>query len=286
VSSSSTEVAVADGSFHGLRTGVVESAHVRLEFTLDAGPRIVRLSATDGENLFAETPGIGWDTVHGRPYRLLGGHRLWSAPECPLEQQVPDDEPVEVTRHPGGFELTGSTRTHDGLSRRIVVELDPAGPRVRVMHRLVNSTSHSVRAAVWALTQLAPGGVAVVPLRGGQPEGSQLPDRHLVLWPYASVADARLHLSDDAVRVRAAPAPEPFKIGCFAPGGEVAYERAGTVFRKRFAPQAGREHVDRGCNVEVYARTEFLELETLGPIAEIAPDEVLDHVEEWEIATG
>ena len=41
-------------------------------------------------NLLAETPGLGWETPHGR-YELFGGHRLWFAPEDPDRVAVPDD---------------------------------------------------------------------------------------------------------------------------------------------------------------------------------------------------
>lgn len=266
----------------GLRTEVVENEHLRLEIALDAGPRVVWLSLPGGRNVFAETPEIGWPTVHGRPYRLLGGHRLWSSPECALDEQVPDDEPVAVRALPDGVELEGGTATHDGLTRRIELRPAAGGPRVHVTHVLENRGGQTIRAAAWALTQLAPGGVAVLPLpRDGG--GAQLPNRNVVLWPYSSVADPRFELADGEIRVAATDDAGFFKVGCLNAAGEVRYELDGVVFHKRFKPEPDADHVDLGCNAEVYVRAEFLELETLSPLRDVPAGASLVHVEEWEL---
>lgn len=267
---------------NGLRTEVVENEHLRLEIALDAGPRIVWLSLPGGRNVFAETPEIDWPTVHGRPYRLLGGHRLWSSPECPLDEQVPDDEPVTVRALADGVEVEGATLTHDGLTRRI--ELRPAAdaPRVRVTHVLENRGDRAVRAAAWALTQMAPGGVAILPLPGNG-SSAQLPNRNVVLWPYSSVADPRFDLADGEIRVSATDDAGFFKTGCLNHSGEVFYELDGLTFCKRFAPEPDAEHVDFGCNAEAYVRAEFLELETLSPLRDVEPGASIVHVEEWEL---
>lgn len=264
---------MSTGDFHGLRTEVVETAHLRVEVAVDAGPRVVRLSAPGGANVFAETPDAGWDTVHGRPFRLLGGHRLWSAPECPLEEQLPDDRPVDVR-------VDGATVTVQDAVRRLELQLD--GPRVRVTHVLANGGGDTVRVAAWALTQLRPGGVAVLPLDGhaGEP---QLPDRNVVLWPYSSLHDPRFAFADGEMLVHAKPASGYFKVGCLNRSGRVAYELDDVTFVKRFHPEPDARHADLGCNVEVYVRDEFLELETLSPLRDLTPGATIEHVEEWEL---
>lgn len=269
---------------NGLRTHVVENEHLRIEVALDAGPRVVWLSRPGGRNVFAETPEIDWPTVHGRPYRILGGHRLWSSPECPLDEQVPDDEPVTLRELADGIEVVGATKTHDGLTRRI--ELRPAadGPRVHVTHVLENGGDRTVRAAAWALTQMTPGGVGMLPLPGGG-GSAQLPNRNVVLWPYSSVADPRFELIDGEIRVRATGDAGFFKAGCLNVSGEVFYELDDVVFRKRFSPKPDAEHVDFGCNTEVYVRAEFLELETLTPLHDVEPGGSIVHVEEWQLVS-
>jgi hypothetical protein len=277
---------VEEGEYHGVRTAIIENDHLRVEFTLDAGPRIVRFSTPGGRNVFAETPDAQWDTVHGRPYRLLGGHRLWSSPECALEEQVPDDAPVGIAWHADGVDITGGTLTHEGLARRIELRFASDGPRVRVRHVLENGTDRALRVAAWALTQVTPGGTAVLPLPTGNLDGAQLPNRNVVLWPYSSLGDKRFELGDAEIRVAATDDDTLFKVGYLNRSGSIAYELEDVTFRKRFAPEPKAEHVDLGCNVEVYTRAAFLELETLTPLRDVVPGGTIEHVEEWELVTS
>lgn len=56
----------------------------------------------------------------------------------------------------------------------------------------------------------------------------------------------------------------------------------GLVFVKRYAlPDVGDEHVDLGCNVEVFTDARMLELETLRPRVPLRRGETVVHVERW-----
>jgi hypothetical protein len=273
-----------EGSFHGRATGVLENDQLQLEFLLDAGPRIVRLGRRDTPgNILAETPAYSWATVYGEPYELIGGHRLWVAPETPAEQQVPDTKPVEVTWLPGGVELAGGTLTREQLSRSIRIQLQPGEPAVKLVHTLRNCGEDTVEAAAWSLTALAVGGVAHLPQQQGPVEAEHLPNRHLVFWPYSSIADPRLELRDDEIRLHASPADGYFKLGYFNRTGSLAYVRDGLRFEKSFAVHDGEPHADFGCNVESYVSDEFLELETLSPLRRLAPGESVEHRETWRL---
>ena len=50
---------------------------------------------------------------------------------------------------------------------------------------------------------------------------------------------------------------------------------------KRAAVISGARYPDFGCNFEVFTNPDFLELETLGPLVELRPGEVVEHVERW-----
>lgn len=65
-----------------------------------------------------------------------------------------------------------------------------------------------------------------------------------------------------------------------------AYVRSGCVFLKRAAVQPGTQYPDYGCNFEIFANPEFLELETLGPIVDLRSGESTVHVEHWWLFDG
>ena len=82
--------------FHGYPTGVLQNTHLRLEYLTHAGPRIVRLFPAGSEdNLLGEFPDIGWDSPRGY-FDLIGGHRLWAAPEEPGMSYLPDSTGLAV----------------------------------------------------------------------------------------------------------------------------------------------------------------------------------------------
>ena len=74
-----------------------------------------------------------------------------------------------------------------------------------------------------------------------------------------------------------------FKIGFPNPRGWLAYWLDGTLFVKRanFDPQA--QYCDFGSSSECYCNGQFLELETLAPLAAIPLGESATHVETWEL---
>ena len=123
----------------------------------------------------------------------------------------------------------------------------------------------------------------LIPSNLGFPHGLQ-PNRSLVLWPYTDWADPRLSFGQTELRVAGDPRAEACKIGYFNRQGWIEYRYAdGLRLRKRFEVQADLPHPDLGCNVEVYVRDAFIELETLGPLIELAPGESTEHEEVWEI---
>ena len=136
--------------FHGYTTRHISSKFVQLECLGTAGPRIVRLSYKNSGNLLAEVPMASVSTPHG-DYRLLGGHRLWHAPEAMPRSYVPDGEGLTATDVPGGLVLEGTTERPTGIRKRIEVHLDPEEARVTLTHTLVNEGSWEVELAPWAI---------------------------------------------------------------------------------------------------------------------------------------
>src|ERR671935_2525211 len=94
-------VSVTVGEFNGMACRWLENEHVRLAVTTGRGPRIVFFGWREGENLFAELPNAVLETPEGG-FHLLGGHRLWHAPEVLNRTYWPDDDPVEVVETEAG----------------------------------------------------------------------------------------------------------------------------------------------------------------------------------------
>lgn len=270
-------------NFHELSSAVLENEHIRLEYLTTAGPRIVGLSYRGSPNLLADVYDMTLDSPNGT-YFLLGGHRLWIAPESLEKTYVPDMAGLAVREIPQGVELSGASETSSGVRKSIRIELDRATPTVRLVHTIVNENLNPILFAPWAITQLCLGGTVVLPQPVGNtdPQGL-LPNRLLVLWPYTRINEARLALRDDAILIRAEAAWPPMKVGYANRAGWLAYWWNGILFRKSLDLQAGAAYPDGGCNSEVYCGNRFVELESLGVLGPVAPGQVVQLTETWEL---
>ncbi len=263
-------------------TGRLENDHLILDYLLESGPRIVRLiPRVLGENLLAETPDYLLPSPHG-PFRLWGGHRLWHAPETAARTYAPDDGDLWVVAR--GDEVT-LTRDEPitGVRKEVAAALYPGEPRIRLAHRLTNTGLWPVELAPWAITQLRPGGTAVLPTGGAGDAEGLLPDRLFALWPYSRWGDPRFRPGEEAIEIDALPIAQPFKLGYMNRAGWMAYRYGNVTFIKRWTPRLEQPHVDFGCNAEVYAGERHIEMESLGPLTRLSPGETVEHVEEWEI---
>jgi hypothetical protein len=267
--------------FYGLPTGILENAHLRLEYLATAGPRIVRLALPGKANLLAELPESNVETPNGTFY-FRGGHRLWRAPESLIETYLPDNDGLIVEKHAAGARLAWPVR--GGIAKSIDLRLDPDRAAVTLIHELHNVGAGSVTLAPWALTQFRLGGTAILPQPVGNVDSQGLlHNRILVLWPYTRLHDPRLVLRDDFILVHATPDLPPVKIGYYNPHGWLAYWVDGTLFRKTFDVHPGASHPDAGCNAESYCNDRFVELESLGPLAPLEPGRLTRLTETWEL---
>lgn len=262
-----------------LSNGVVD-----LIVTTDVGPRIIRFGFVGEENEFKEyADQLG--KTGGDTWRIYGGHRLWHAPERMPRTYAPDNAPVAFEQLDDGARIVQPTEATTGIAKEIAIYLAPDAARVRVIHRLTNRNLWAVKFAPWALTVMAPGGKAIIPLppRGSHPKDLP-PTSRLVLWAYTDLADARWTLGSRYVMLHQdAAMPTPQKIGASAPDGWCACVCNGHLFVKRFAYDANAIYPDLGCCVETFANDTMLELETLGPLTCLAPGEAVEHVETWHL---
>jgi hypothetical protein len=248
--------------------------------TVSAGPRILGLVGREG-NLMAVLPEAGLELPDGGRFRLLGGHRLWAAPEVPAVTYQPDERPCAVSEVDGGVRVEAPV---DGAGFAKAIEVRRTASGWTVDHVLRNASAAPVETAPWAITQLRLGGEAELPMGPAGP-GPQA-DRALVLWPYTDPEDPRICIGKDAVRIRAEPAGPPLKVGAAPSEGRAAYRLGDVTFEKRTTVDPSATYPDRGAAVHVYLCDEFCELETLGPLRTIEPGDSAAHREEWRLSEG
>jgi hypothetical protein len=273
--------------FAGYECVRLENEALALWLTRSVGPRILSLALPGGENLFAvlpddavECPGIG-------PLSFRGGHRLWYAPEDPRRTYLPDDDPLAITEIENGLCVTQPVEAPTGIQKSLTVTLPGSDARVVVDHTLHNRGRSPVELAPWAITQLKPGGVAVLPQATAlADEYGLLPNRHIVLWPYTRIDSPHITWSDRYLFVEATMQEGALKIGFPNPVGWLAYAVDDTLFVKQAAYHPGANYFDRGSSSECYCNRRFLELETLGPRTTLAPGESVSHRETWAVHPG
>jgi hypothetical protein len=284
-------VTCSETRFAGYDCVKLENEALALWLTRSVGPRILGLALPGGKNLFAVLPGETAECPGAGRYSFRGGHRLWYAPEIPRRTYLPDDDPVSIAEIDNGLHVTQPVEASTGIEKSLTVTLPGRGagraPSVVVVHTLHNRSLSPVDLAPWAITQLKPGGVAVLPQSTAlADEHGLLPNRHIVLWPYTRVDSPHITWGDRYLLVEATMQDGALKLGFPNPAGWLAYAVDGTLFVKHATYQPDGDYLDRGSSSECYCNPRFLELETLGPRTRLAPGESVSHRETWTIHGG
>ncbi len=268
--------------FNGWPTQVLENKFIHLE-TMTSSARVVRLNLVGKTNLFADLGNKALPTPYGDFY-LRGGHRFWHAPEAMPRTYLPDHASASISEIPGGTRIDQPAEPWTHIAKSVEIRLNPERPQIILRHELRNDGAWAVELAPWALTMLRLGGVGIFPQPvGNVDETGLLANRQLSIWPYTQMTDPRLVLRDDCILIKAVPSLPPIKIGYFNPHGWQAYWIEDTLFVKRFEAIPSAAYPDGGCNTETYCNDKFIELESLGPLASLAPGATVVHNETWEL---
>lgn len=249
------------------------------------GPRVLRFALSGGENVFLEQ----YDEARRIPdseFRLYGGHRLWHSPEDPKRTYVPDNVPIDVEYSDGVLSVKQAAEPIAQVEKSLEIALDPTGARAIVTHTLTNRSVWPVEMAVWALSVMAPGGIAVLPLPPRAPHGPDnlLPTNAFICWSYTDFSDPRWSFAPRALMLHGDPSNSyAQKVGAPVPDGWLAYWRDGTAFVKQTDFETGAVYPDGGASAELFTNGLFLELETLGPVVTLRPGESAEHVETWAL---
>jgi hypothetical protein len=168
------------------------------------------------------------------------------------------------------------------VQKTLTIHLPEGGNRVVIEHTLSNQGAQPMTLAAWAITQLRPGGVGILPQETGtsDPHGLQ-PNRLLVFWPYADVRSARFTAGNRYLLVNAAFESGAFKVGFANPTGWLAYLNGTTLFVKQADYIQGQTYPDFGSSSQCFCNEDMLELETLSPLVRLSPGESIAHRETW-----
>lgn len=265
----------------------VTNGQVELVVTASAGPRIIHYGFAGGQNFFRvyeDGRGFNHRSDWGE-WVIMGGHRLWAAPEIAPSTYHPDNDPVEIELHADGLTATPPRETHTNLAKSFTVQMASSGSDVTVTHRIRNDGAFPVEIAAWVLTVMAQGGIGItgLPPRGTHPE-VLAPTNPLIVWAFTDLSDPRWRFTKKYLTLRQDPAnASPQKLGHFNPKTWGAYLLNGEAFVKTCAAVPGAPYPDLGASFEIFTNGDFLELETLGPLKKLWPGEALEHVERWRL---
>ena len=253
----------------------------------DIGPRVLRYGFCGEENLFAEVPELVTKTQLG-DWKPWGGHRLWTAPELMPGSYAPDNGPVRYDRKGASRIQLHQPVDKAGVKKTMCVQLAETGTRVEVLHRITNQNAWPIRVAPWASTIMRGGGMTVLPQEPFRPHDQCLSAaRAMVVWYFTNLADPRWRIGRRYICLRTEEhRPEPQKIGISNKQKWCGYLVGNTLFIKRFDHVAGVEYPDFGSNNETYTTRSYMEVESLGPLHNLAPGESAEHLEEWFLFKG
>ncbi len=245
---------------------------IELIVPTDSGPGILHFGFVGKKNEFKNIQGFGFFA-----------HRLWAAPEAHPRSYTPDTDPLTVTEHASFIRFTKPTEAATGIQKEMDIPVSPMERHISITHRLYNRGLWPVELAPWAISNMMPGGKAIIPLPPRQPSSMMnlLPTSLMAIWEYSDLSDPRLKIGHNFIVLHQDNnAAGPLKIGVMDTDGWTAYWN-GNLFVKTFDYKNGAVYPDFGSSVEVYSAKENLELETIAPLKLLQPGESVAYTEQW-----
>jgi hypothetical protein len=265
----------------------ITNGEVELIVTTDIGPRIMRYAFVGGKNVFVEFKEELGKSGEAKWYGR-GGHRLWSAPEIVPDTYALDNGPVKITVQGDTVTLLQPVEKETHLQKEITVKLAATGSDVEVIHTIKNAGAKPRKMALWALTQMAPGGLAIAlfPPRGSH-DTVLSPTNPLTMWAYTNFSDPRWTFTKKYILLQMQPGnKDSQKTGLFNPKTAAGYLLGSDLFVKKTVADPKAEYPDFGCSYETYTADTFLEMETLSPLTVLQPGKSATHTEHWSLHKG
>jgi len=260
----------------------VTNGEIEAIVTSDVGPRIIRFGFVGGQNMFKEYAEQLGKTGEAA-FQLRGGSRVWKAPEDPVATWAPDNVPVDIKVTPTGLIARAPVEPLTKLQKEIEISMESTGTKVTVSHRITNHGLFPLEFSPWVLTMMAQGGMVVsgFPPRGTHPANLEATNP-LVMWAYTDLSDPRWKFTKKYMTLKQDPNnSNAQKLGTFNVDTWAAYILNGEAFVKRAKADPTKTYTDFGCSFETFTNNDFLEIETLGPMTKVQPEQTVEQVEHW-----
>ena len=268
----------------------ISNGKVDVAITKEIGPRIIRVGLVGKENVMfndINRENITEDELmekhygKGAKWTNYGGHRLWVSPESMPETYFPDDVAVDVKLLKNGALFTQQEQTMNGVACSYSVEMSEDG-EITVTHFVKNISNSEKRLSPWSITVLNKGGLEIIPQN--TLDTDLLPNRRIVAWSYTNLADPRLYLGEKYVTLQQDENVDAsFKLGLDLHAGTAIYAYKDTVFVKKYEHKQDAEYDDFGVSFETYTNSQILEMETIGTVHYLKPNETATHIEKWSV---
>lgn len=267
-----------------------------LYITLEKGPRIIHFSRIGGENIFFEDPYEEFvnhkdqKEIYAEKFgeelgtwSILGGHRLWVSPEALPRTYYPSVK-SEYEEIENGVRILMPVQKWTNIKPEIEISII-GEDSVKIVHKVKNCGAFASEIAIWPISVMSRGGLEAVP----QPirKTGLLPSRKITLWEYSDMADKRVTWGSRFITLRQdSGAATAFKFGIDSTHGYAMYFNHNDLFIKEFETHEGEAGPDDGMNYETYTNPYILEMESLGALKKVLPDETAVHTERWRIVGG
>ena len=103
------------------------------------------------------------------------------------------------------------------------------------------------------------------------------------MWFYTDLGDKRAEYSPGLIKLSHRPYPTKYKIGVGHPKGSIKYVNYGVQFEKIFDIFEDEEYPDGNVSYETFMCDHMVEIESLSPLFDVAPNQTVSHTELWRL---
>lgn len=274
------------GQVLSISNGIIEAY-----ITLDVGPRIIKFGYIGGQDFMHSERSL-YQTASGEEFEnffgtgkiseLLGGHRIWAAPETYPQTLYPDLDKVNYELIDNGAIFTPPAETENGIQKQLIITMSDDSADMNVGMRIINISDAPKEYAVWGVTMCNSDGHLIIPANTN--DTGRLPNRTIAIWSYTDISDDRIVFNKKYYVISPKAKEEALKIGFDLNCGTAYYVLGDDVFIKKYEtkhPYA--KYPDGNCSFETYTNSLYIELETLSELKFVNPNEALELTENWSL---